>query len=119
MARILGIDRNFLTQARRRAQNEAWMWRFHTATPRDGWRRLAACRGVDTNVFYGQPGSSAKPAQHLLTMCITCPVRVDCGAAMVREEINNDQNSIHGIRAGMAAKTRENLYPKMTRLGFR
>lgn len=116
---LIRIDRTFVTQARRRAQHEAWMWRYHTATPRNGWRQHAACIGTDVNKFYGQPGSSAKPAQSILDMCADCPVRIDCGATLVREETNNDQNAIHGIRAGMAAKTRENLYIKMSALGFR
>lgn len=113
------IHRRFIIEARLRAQQEAWMWRFHTSTPRDGWQQHAACRGMKVDVFYGQPGSSAKPAQAVLDMCIECPVRLDCGATLVREEVNNDPNTIHGIRAGFAAKTRENLYPRMTALGFR
>lgn len=113
------IDRTFVTQARRRAQNEAWMWRYHTATARPGWQQQANCKGMPPDWFYGQPGSSEKPLAKVLQVCTHCPVRLDCGAALIVEENNNDQNAIHGVRAGMNAKTRENLYVKMTALGFR
>lgn len=119
MSRLLNIDRTFVSQARRQAQHEAWMWRYHTATPRDGWRSQAACRGLDVGWFYGAEGDTVKPPSAVVALCQTCCVRLDCGAALVREESNNNSNAIHGVRAGMHAKTREHLYVHLRRLGLR
>lgn len=39
------------------------------------WRAHAACRGVDTNVFFPERGQSLEPA---LRICAGCPVRDHC-----------------------------------------
>ena len=39
------------------------------------WRRDAACRDLDTNVFFPLSDDEAGPAK---AVCATCPVREDC-----------------------------------------
>lgn len=118
MSRTLDIDRTFVSQARRRAQNEAWMWRYHSTDPRPGWHNYAACRGLGVDWFYGAEGTSEKTPATVLALCHKCRVRLDCGAALAREEDNNGL-TIHGVRAGMHARTREHLYVHLRRLGVR
>ena len=106
-------------QARARAQQEAWMWRYHTGTARDGWREHAACRGMSIDWFYSDLDKPQKPPAHVLAICTHCPVRVDCGRACVEEEHAVDPNSIHGMRAGMPAGTRWQWYKQMMKEGLR
>ena len=113
------IDRNFITAARRRAQVEAWMWRYHTGDPRDGWREHAACRGIDIAWFYCDDDDPSKPPQKVLDVCAHCPVRLDCGKACAAEEQAVDPNVIHGTRAGMTARTRWKGYRLMIKRGLR
>lgn len=108
-----------ITEARQRAQQEAWMWRYHTGSPRDGWRDYAACRGVSIEWFYSDLDKPQKPPAHVIQMCDHCPVRVDCGRACVQEEEAIDPNSIHGMRAGMTATTRWQGYKQMAAIGLR
>jgi WhiB family redox-sensing transcriptional regulator len=47
-----------------------------TAAPeRAGWRRWAACRGADPDLFFPERGDTVGPAKKV---CSTCLVRVDC-----------------------------------------
>jgi WhiB family transcriptional regulator, redox-sensing transcriptional regulator len=39
------------------------------------WRQHAACRDLDTNVFFPLSDDEAAPAK---AVCATCPVREDC-----------------------------------------
>lgn len=39
------------------------------------WREDAACRGVDTDVFFPVTDEEAAPAK---AICATCPVREEC-----------------------------------------
>ena len=113
------IDRTFITQARRRAQNEAWAWRYESHTPRNGWRQHAKCFGLDVNLFYGSEGTTTKIPSAVNRICDGCPVRTDCGAQASIEEPMLDLNVIHGVRAGLAATTRLKMYKHLTRLGIR
>ena len=40
-----------------------------------GWRRAAACRGMDPDAFHPVRGASVAQAK---TICARCPVRVEC-----------------------------------------
>ena len=113
------INTRFIKEAKQRANNEAWMWRYLSGEPREGWREHAACRGIDTDWFYPDNRESKRPPQQVLDVCVHCPVRLDCGKQLVREESENNADSIHGVRAGMAARTREKLYTRMRRHGIR
>lgn len=45
------------------------------------WRDRAACRGLDTTMFFPQQGESVVEAR---AVCATCPVRAECaGFALV------------------------------------
>jgi WhiB family redox-sensing transcriptional regulator len=47
------------------------------ANPRtdDDWRQRAACRGMDTDVFFPESDDDAGPAKEI---CARCPVRDAC-----------------------------------------
>ena len=63
------------------------------------WWETAACREVDTNVFYDvdrEPEAAA--------ICAACPVLVECRADLVATEPTSDR---HGYRAGMSAFERD------------
>jgi hypothetical protein len=113
------INRRYINEARKRAQHEAWMWRYCTGTPRPNWHKQAACLGMHPDLFFADDTNKAKPPTHIIEICDQCPVRQDCGQACIQEETNTDINTIHGIRAGLSAQTRWKLYRKMNQLGLR
>ena len=39
------------------------------------WQDLAACRGMDPNIFFPELGESVEPAK---AICAKCPVAPDC-----------------------------------------
>lgn len=43
--------------------------------PAPHWRRLAACRGEDTEIFFPARGETTRPAR---SVCELCPVRAPC-----------------------------------------
>ena len=52
--------------------------------PAARWRRQAACRGVDPELFFLERGESSTPAR---ATCAGCPVRAECLAhALAAEE---------------------------------
>ena len=49
------------------------------------WRKNAACRGMDTSLFYPEAGFSGKlKQQQAQAVCAVCPVRADCLQALGR-----------------------------------
>lgn len=49
------------------------------------WRKHAACRGMDTNLFYPQAGFTGQKKQaEAQAICAQCPVRADCLQALGR-----------------------------------
>lgn len=70
------------------------------------WTAEAACRGVDTDVFFPPRGGSNVEA---LTICGRCPARQPC-----LDEALADPDLDHGIRGGQTAKAR-----RLTRLARR
>lgn len=62
------------------------------------WRNLAACRGLDPELFYPDRGESTFQAK---TVCRSCPVRGDCLAAGLTERF--------GIWAGTSERERRRL----------
>lgn len=83
---------------------ESLMLRFFVHIPREGWRDVAACRGMDHELFYDSTVAADKVAE---TICNTCPVMMDCGAQALIEEAN--ENHRYGIRAGLGPITRMKL----------
>lgn len=64
------------------------------------WKLHAACRGMDTELFYPEQGESPYPA---LAVCATCPVTPACLATALK---NNER---FGIWGGKSAKQRQNI----------
>lgn len=44
------------------------------------WRKLAACAGADSDLFYPEPRATAQIAR-ALAICHACPVQAECLAA--------------------------------------
>jgi len=103
-----GAETQTIIALRREAQHVSWMLRHLTATPRDGWRQHAACRGMNPDLWYDD---DPRPAE-CLSVCHTCPVRIDCGADAWADEQAYFEG-IYGVRAGMSPTTRRRLYRKL------
>ncbi|MBF6515300.1 WhiB family transcriptional regulator [Nocardia cyriacigeorgica] len=56
--------------------------------PRPGWREDAACRAHRSPEWW-QPERPSDPAIDAKTVCVSCPVRIDCGltAALSNERV--------------------------------
>ncbi|MFF9279554.1 WhiB family transcriptional regulator [Streptomyces griseosporeus] len=65
------------------------------------WRSLAACRGQDTNRWYGKPHQVG----HALATCARCPVRAECLLEALRFE--SDQH--YGVWGGLTPVERRPL----------
>ena len=49
------------------------------------WRKHAACRGMDTNLFYPEQGYNGhKKQRQAQAVCATCPVKAECLQALGR-----------------------------------
>jgi WhiB family redox-sensing transcriptional regulator len=66
----------------------------------DDWKLSAACRGMDTRIFFPGLGSTGAEAK---AVCAACPVAEPCreGAIERREEF--------GIWGGITESTRKNI----------
>ena len=64
------------------------------------WRELAACRGVDLEVFFPERGESAEPARQV---CAACPVRQPCLDYAISNRI------AYGIWGGLTERERRAL----------
>jgi WhiB family redox-sensing transcriptional regulator len=64
------------------------------------WRELAACRGIDLEVFFPERGESAEPARRV---CAACPVRQACLDYAISNRIT------HGIWGGLTERERRAL----------
>lgn len=64
------------------------------------WRQDAACRDLDTNIFFPASDEEAGPAKEI---CATCPVREECleFALLTRQE--------DGVWGGMTETERRRL----------
>lgn len=60
------------------------------------WRNDAACKGLDTELFFPQRGESSKPAK---AACAGCPVREPCAEAGMSEHF--------GIYGGLSERQRK------------
>lgn len=63
------------------------------------WVKKAACRGMDTNIWYPEKGQTTN-ANIAMAICRTCPVQRQCG------EYGADDK--HGIWGGYPYKQRRN-----------
>lgn len=71
------------------------------------WRQHAACRGMDTNIFFPSKGSSAYSPAYLTIkqICAECPVRQDCLDFVMAIEHGNSAPRC-GFWGGMSANAR-------------
>ena len=58
------------------------------------WFHLAACNGIDTNLFFDKYESDVNIANNIDQACISCPVRKLCYKAGV-------DNNEHGVWGGI------------------
>ncbi len=65
---------------------------------RKGWKKEAACNGMDTRLFFRK-----KPTYELLERCKGCAVRLECLEYAIRNGLNN------GIFGGFNAKERAEM----------
>lgn len=64
------------------------------------WRDRAACKGLDTNLFFPERG---EPARDALAVCRRCPVALDCVTYALDHVIRD------GVWGGMPERTRRRL----------
>jgi WhiB family redox-sensing transcriptional regulator len=64
------------------------------------WRELAACRGIDLEMFFPGRGESAGPARRV---CAACPVRQPCLDYAISNRI------VHGVWGGLTERERRAL----------
>ena len=64
------------------------------------WIKEAACRGMDTAVFYPQHGES-KLVKQAKAICRSCPVVLDCAEWAI------DHCEMHGIWGGLSHRERQ------------
>ncbi len=70
------------------------------------WRELAACRGIDLEVFFPGRGESARPARQV---CAACPVRQPCLDYAITNRI------AYGIWGGLTERERRALRSRWVR----
>lgn len=69
------------------------------------WNHLAACAGIDTNLFYDKYENDISIAKNVDEMCLACPVISICYEA----GINNNEDGVWGgiyLNAGRLDKSR-------------
>ena len=74
------------------------------------WRELAACRGIDLDVFFPGRGESAGPARQV---CAQCPVRQPCLDYAITNRI------VYGIWGGLTERERRALQSRLVRASRR
>src|SRR4051794_35218265 len=62
------------------------------------WRQLAACRGMDPELFFPGRGEATKPIR---AVCDGCPVRVECAEDGMTEK--------YGVWGGLTERQRRRL----------
>jgi hypothetical protein len=85
-------------------------WEVHNATVHldPKWEDRAACKGMDTNIFF--PGHGATTVKQAKAVCAECPVQTECFL-----KSNHVFSQRYGIWGGMTAKERK---AKRVRLGI-
>lgn len=85
-------------------------WEIHKAEYHadPDWRKQAACRGMDTNIFF--PTQGAASVREARAVCATCPVTNECFLAS-----NEVFSQRYGVWGGLSSKARK---AKRKRLGI-
>ncbi len=78
---------------------------------RHAWRRLAACRDEDTDLFFpnGETGDALEQAELAKAICAGCPVRLEC------LEFALTTNQPYGIFGGLTEAERKSLRRRRVR----
>lgn len=66
----------------------------------DQWRRQAACRGIDPDLFHPEQGESTAPAK---AVCASCPVWRDCLSYALSDP------SMHGVAGRTSDRERRRI----------
>ena len=76
--------------------------RYAQLTGREHWRRAAACRSADPELFFPVPdsGPSLTQAAEAKAICAGCPVRRQCLSFALRTR------QVHGIWGGLTERER-------------
>jgi WhiB family transcriptional regulator, redox-sensing transcriptional regulator len=72
------------------------------------WRERAACRGMDTNVFFPEHAHAGTAAQ-IERVCGYCPVRRECLAAEVEYDVEFAPRALFGWYGGIGPRERAGL----------
>lgn len=70
------------------------------------WREQAACKGVDTKLFYGERGHGKTIYREAKKYCEECSVLADCFQFVMEVEVCSGHYR-HGYFAGMTPLQRE------------
>lgn len=74
-----------------------------TKTP--DWRQFAACRAVDPDVMFPAPGYR-DGVERAKSVCVPCPVRLQCLSAALAIEGGITKDHRHGIAGGLTPSQR-------------
>lgn len=74
------------------------------------WRAQAACKDVETNVFF--PGKSSG-YQRALRVCNACPVKTECGEFALQF----DERTLPGMWGGLMGQDRRRIRQERARDG--
>ncbi len=83
----------------------------HEDHSRHAWRRLAACRDEDTDLFFpnGETGEALTQAEAAKAICAACPVRLEC------LDFALTTNQPYGIFGGLNESERKSLRRRLRR----
>jgi WhiB family redox-sensing transcriptional regulator len=84
---------------------------------RQGWLDQAACRGLDPEQFFPEPGEQAKAAE-AKAICAGCQVRDHCRDLAVKaaEGLDGDHGVFGGTLPAERSRLRDNTFPEPSRL---
>lgn len=68
----------------------------------DAWRARAACRGMDTAMFFPEGVEDLAPAK---AVCATCPVQTEC----LDTALSNSGLAQYGVWGGKSARARRRI----------
>lgn len=75
-------------------------WMLMLEQPNEPWRKQAACKGTDPELFFPTRG---EPTEDAKAICGRCPVRVDC------LEYALDNREMYGLWGGESERSRRRL----------
>lgn len=83
--------------------------------PDPAWRKRAACREHDANMWFPEDHTDTATAQALAVgICVACPVRSHCLDDALAEEGGLGPKARYGIRGGLTGPQRHREYKRRT-----